>query len=465
MDCKSAREMLPAYLMGDLAAAGMDEVRGHLAGCPLCAVHSRELQATLDLLGNALAEDFGAPARLSPERRRAVLTSGAASPEPKVLSWWLASHRATAVAASLVAVAGVSWLLVANTRPRVVTSPQSSAPEPASSGLKPSVTQPPLPAPAPRPALPAAKDRSDATPPAAHRFNAEARQAPGERDAKEELERRRERQLAKPEGDLAPGGGAGGPQASRAKLADDMSPAVRESPAASLPADSPNRSAMEAGSAGAEELKAGSATRRSRGAAGALQESEPAFHSAQDSSGLRAPAITLDAAPSPFRSGAILLRVTVSDFGAERDAVLTVTVDRSRVREARLAGSEKGAESRGIFSFDIGELPPGESFTRILEIVPREADEAAGGAPLAVARMGGRGSRSGAETRLAWENVRGDLADADVDFRAAAAAAHPGHGASLQILIQAARERPDDPVLKRLLEEARERRPAEDERK
>ena len=52
MDCRSAKALIPACLMGDLAAAPAEEVRAHLAGCPRCAAHSRELRAALNLLGD-----------------------------------------------------------------------------------------------------------------------------------------------------------------------------------------------------------------------------------------------------------------------------------------------------------------------------------------------------------------------------------------------------------------------------
>jgi hypothetical protein len=115
MNCGSVQERLTLYLLGDLGAAEHQQVESHLAACDVCRAHVQDLKNTLDLLSGALADaKAGETLALSREARLRVMNTRP-SRIPS-LSWVFESHPRLAVAASIMAVVGITWGIVANLR-------------------------------------------------------------------------------------------------------------------------------------------------------------------------------------------------------------------------------------------------------------------------------------------------------------------------------------------------------------
>lgn len=116
MNCGSVQQRLTLFLLGDLDAAESGRIEAHLAACDVCRAHVQDLKTTLDLLGGALADaKAGADWALSREARLRVMAT-----RPGTLpswSWVFERHPRLALAASVVAVAGLTWGIVANLRP------------------------------------------------------------------------------------------------------------------------------------------------------------------------------------------------------------------------------------------------------------------------------------------------------------------------------------------------------------
>lgn len=70
--CATHGELLGGYVLGSLDAAEMEEVRAHVAGCPLCGPEARALAGLPALLDHIEPADVPPPA-LSPSVEEAVL--------------------------------------------------------------------------------------------------------------------------------------------------------------------------------------------------------------------------------------------------------------------------------------------------------------------------------------------------------------------------------------------------------
>jgi Ca-activated chloride channel family protein len=108
MNCKQIHPLLTQYLLGDLDAEQSTVIDAHLAGCEACRAERDVLEPTLALLSEALAEPVVAPQRLSASHRKRILYP---SRTLRVIAWVGESHPRLAVAAGLVLVCGVLWLL------------------------------------------------------------------------------------------------------------------------------------------------------------------------------------------------------------------------------------------------------------------------------------------------------------------------------------------------------------------
>ena len=64
MNCTEATSLLTNYLLGDLEKAQASAVRAHIETCETCSAEAADIQPTLDLLRDALADTAPAPAAL-----------------------------------------------------------------------------------------------------------------------------------------------------------------------------------------------------------------------------------------------------------------------------------------------------------------------------------------------------------------------------------------------------------------
>ena len=76
MQCEDAREQLTAYILGDLAPGPEGMVRTHLAACRDCQAEARQIEATLGLLGDALAGSGASVMVVRPGFVRTSMTAG-----------------------------------------------------------------------------------------------------------------------------------------------------------------------------------------------------------------------------------------------------------------------------------------------------------------------------------------------------------------------------------------------------
>lgn len=68
MKCEEAKSLLTKYLLGDLEESQASEVREHIERCADCGAEALEIQPTLDLLREALADTAPAPAKLEEQK-------------------------------------------------------------------------------------------------------------------------------------------------------------------------------------------------------------------------------------------------------------------------------------------------------------------------------------------------------------------------------------------------------------
>lgn len=124
--CEQIDARLTAYAEGSLTPGERRDVDDHLRECPTCRALVRDLKSTLDLLGSALAGTAaGLPSVLTSGARDDVVSSVmSAGPERGCEAWLFRRHPALAIAASLMLVAGVAWLVVTNVRPVPRAAPQ-----------------------------------------------------------------------------------------------------------------------------------------------------------------------------------------------------------------------------------------------------------------------------------------------------------------------------------------------------
>ncbi|MEI6219048.1 MAG: zf-HC2 domain-containing protein, partial [bacterium] len=101
MKCENIRLLLTAYLIGEPDAALKKTVEEHLETCCDCRASLQKIRSTLDLVQGALAATQKAPARLSPEQRKRVLSTRPAAPVS-----WLTVHRPMVARVAAVLVAG-----------------------------------------------------------------------------------------------------------------------------------------------------------------------------------------------------------------------------------------------------------------------------------------------------------------------------------------------------------------------
>ncbi|MFO7871293.1 MAG: von Willebrand factor type A domain-containing protein [Kiritimatiellia bacterium] len=108
MKCEEIREKLTAYLLGDLDGKTAAEVKAHLDKCGDCRAYMREIEPTLDLLRDALAQPPSkAPEHLSVSRRQKItnaLPGAKAGARRKggsrVVYWLFSSHPVLTAAAA-----------------------------------------------------------------------------------------------------------------------------------------------------------------------------------------------------------------------------------------------------------------------------------------------------------------------------------------------------------------------------
>ncbi|MFA5043553.1 MAG: von Willebrand factor type A domain-containing protein, partial [Kiritimatiellia bacterium] len=106
------QDLLTPYLLGDLDPAQAAEARAHLQTCALCRDSGEDLQATIQLLREGLADTSSAPSRLpesfvSQFRKRRWRRPRIAKPKPAPKRWWISVTQWAAVAAVFLVLAGL----------------------------------------------------------------------------------------------------------------------------------------------------------------------------------------------------------------------------------------------------------------------------------------------------------------------------------------------------------------------
>jgi anti-sigma-K factor RskA len=107
--CTTHGELLGGYVLGSLDPAEMEEMRAHVAGCPLCGPEARELAGLPALLDHIEPADVPPPA-LSPTVEEAVLDRfarerGRRRRARRARRWALTPARIAALAAACAVVA------------------------------------------------------------------------------------------------------------------------------------------------------------------------------------------------------------------------------------------------------------------------------------------------------------------------------------------------------------------------
>ena len=97
MNCHEIEELLTPYLLKDLDAEKSEQMRAHLESCERCRALARDLESTLDLLGDALAAPSGAPAGLDAERVEKVRNADVRKPSILILVNWPMVARVAAI--------------------------------------------------------------------------------------------------------------------------------------------------------------------------------------------------------------------------------------------------------------------------------------------------------------------------------------------------------------------------------
>jgi Ca-activated chloride channel family protein len=109
MNCKEIHPLLTQYLLGDLIEDQRQAVEAHLAECDACRAERDALEPTLALLTEALSEPAMSRPRLSADRRERILHPGRVR---RTIEWIGSSHPGLAVAAGLVFVVGLVWMMM-----------------------------------------------------------------------------------------------------------------------------------------------------------------------------------------------------------------------------------------------------------------------------------------------------------------------------------------------------------------
>jgi hypothetical protein len=120
IDCQTAQELIPAFLLDDLPADEQAALRDHLRACAACRAEADSLRVGTDLLGLA-APDAGAPA---PRVKQRVLGSiqetakprATSQPQPRrVITWrWAAVFASAAMVLLLIVGLGATSVSLQN---------------------------------------------------------------------------------------------------------------------------------------------------------------------------------------------------------------------------------------------------------------------------------------------------------------------------------------------------------------
>lgn len=123
MNCREIQDLLTPYLLGDLDPAQAANVRDHLQTCALCQASVEDLQATLQLLREGLADTSAVPLRL-PEKfilqfnKRRWRSPWVVKRKPAPRRWWVSITELAAVAAVFLILAGLMLPNLASDRGR-----------------------------------------------------------------------------------------------------------------------------------------------------------------------------------------------------------------------------------------------------------------------------------------------------------------------------------------------------------
>ena len=132
MNCERCRSRLTLFALGDLAAADAKEIQSHLDSCGECSNEFPGIELTVELLQESLGSFHEAPVHLSSENWKRIMDAdkGIAG---RSMAWVTQWHPGLAVAAGLMLVAGISWLLVSGMRFQRSDAPQYT---PASESIR-----------------------------------------------------------------------------------------------------------------------------------------------------------------------------------------------------------------------------------------------------------------------------------------------------------------------------------------
>ncbi|MDP6848230.1 MAG: von Willebrand factor type A domain-containing protein, partial [Kiritimatiellia bacterium] len=123
MNCEICRNRLTLFALGDLVGTDAEEIQKHLESCGECSIAYPEIELTVELLRQSLTSFKEAPVHLSSENWKRIMAAdkGLAG---RSVTWVTQGHPRLAVAAGLMLVAGISWLLVSSMRHQHEDAPE-----------------------------------------------------------------------------------------------------------------------------------------------------------------------------------------------------------------------------------------------------------------------------------------------------------------------------------------------------